>query len=365
MSGLDNMRLYDIATRLQLYTEGVKVDQGRQFNYVLLKVREEFKKLLNRVKYRTLDGLTKAELNSLIVSLHKSQSNIYSEYQEQIIKQLKDFMAASMEVNRRTMATAFVEDDDEEQEPLTDDEAIAVMQEQNKSNHFIPLFGIAAATGDNKRMWTAIQNTPIPANGLYVLPFLKGFTASAQASVENIVRKAWANGWTVEETIAEVAGNDSRQGTANQMQRIQVQATAVLATAIQHVAAMTAAAVGSTLFGRYRWYSVIDSGTTDICRSRNMRIYTYGEGPLPPAHIRCRSHTAPYVGNDPNDTQQETLYAWLRRQTKDIQDDALGAKNAAAFRKGDIKAEDLSKYETSASLTIAEFAEKVAAILSR
>lgn len=360
----DNARLYDIATRLQVYTEGVKEQYAREFNQVLYNLREELKKLLRRTKYKTLDGLTKAELNKLVISLRKSQSKVYSDYTEQVIKQLRDFMAASLQVNRRVFCTAYLQLVDENASTLSDEAAQKLIEEENKSNTFIPLFGVGSAAGADDRLWTAVMNSPIPANGVYLLPFLKGFSKSAQASVENLVRKAWANGWTVEETVNELAGQNSKQGTSNQMQRVGVQASAVLATAVQHVAAIVSAAVTSTLFGQYRWYSVIDSGTTDICRSRNQKVYRYGQGPIPPAHIRCRSHIAPIVGNS-DDTENETFYTWLKRQPSIIQDDALGKVNAAKLRKGEIKAEDISKYETSTPLTLAEFLKKVATILSR
>lgn len=90
----DNKRLYDIATRLQIYTEGVKVWQARQFNFVLREISEDLKKNLHRVKYRTLDGLSKAQLNKLIMALRESQSKIYSAYTTQLIEQLKEFMRA-------------------------------------------------------------------------------------------------------------------------------------------------------------------------------------------------------------------------------------------------------------------------------
>lgn len=360
----DNRQLFDISIRLQVYLEGVKAQHARDFNFVLFKVREKLKELLGRVKYKNLDGLTKAELNRLVLSLRNAQSEIYSQYTQQLIKQLRDFMAVDMTVNRRVWATCYLGQD----EPVSDEDAIDVLTDANKSNKFIPLFGLAAAigtTGGDDRMWAAVMNTPLPANGLYLQNFIKGFSVSAQASVENLVRKAWANGWTLQETISEIAGSDAKQGTANQLQRINVQGQAVISTALQHVAATVTAGVSSVLFGRYQWHSVLDSGTTVICRSRNRKVYKYGEGPLPPAHIRCRSSVAPYFGNAETDDYNESFFAWIKRQPASIQNDALGKVNATKLRKGEIKAEDINSYETSNPLTLAEFAKKVLSILSR
>lgn len=373
MALADNQRLYDIATRQQVYIEGVKVQYAREFNFVLAELRIELNRLLNRVKYKTLDGLTKAELNRLVLSLRESQSRIYSKYTQQLIKQLKDFMAVNLEMNRRAYSLAHaemnmedgemnMEDGETTPKVPTDAQAIEYIKQQNESSNIIPLFGIASVTGNNDRLWSAVTNAPIPANGLYLLPFVKTFATSAQAGVENTIRKAWSNGWTLQETIAELTGEDAKQGTSSQLQRVGVQASAVLATAVQHVSAIVGAGVVSALFGWYMWHSVMDSRTTEICSSRNHKRYRYGAGPIPPAHIRCRSHIAPIVGND--DIAAETFYTWAVRQPENVQDDILGEADAEALRNGSLKEKDLERYEPR-PLTLEAFRRKINDILSR
>ena len=367
MALADNQRLYDIATRQQVYIEGVKVQMAREFNFVLAELRLELNNLLRRVKYKTLDGLTKAELNRLVVSLRESQSKVYNAYTQQILKQLKDFMAVNLEMNRRAYSLAHAEMNMEDGETPpkvpTDAQAIAYIKQQNESSNIIPLFGIASVTGNNDRLWSAVTNAPIPANGLYLLPFVKTFTTSAQAGVENTIRKAWANGWTLQETIAELTGEDAKQGTSSQLQRVGVQAGAVTATAIQHVAAVVGAGAISGLFGWYIWLSVMDSRTSEICTSRNRKRYRFGQGPIPPAHIRCRSHIAPIVGMD--DIAAESFYTWAVRQPANVQDDILGEANGESLRNGSLKEKDLSKYEATRPLTLEEFRRKIIEVTSR
>jgi hypothetical protein len=363
MALADNQRLYDIATRQQVYIEGVKVQYAREFNFVLAELRVELSRLLSRVKYKTLDGLTKAELNKLVVTLRASQSKIYNAYTQQIIKQLKGFMAADLEINRRAYVHGKLEEDGEEKPIPSDEEAVKYLQEENNQTNFFPLFGIASITGNNERLWSAVTNAPIPANGLYLLPFVKTFTTSAQAGVENTIRKAWANGWTVEETLRELTGEDNKQGTSSQLQRIGVQANAVVATAVQHTAAVVVAGVISALFGWYMWYSVMDGKTTEICTSRNRKRYRFGQGPIPPAHIRCRSHIAPIVGTD--DIAAESFYTWAIRQPADVQNDILGEDVADELRNGNLKQSDLPKFESRQALTLDEFRRKINEVLSR
>lgn len=363
----DNKRLYDIAVRQQVYIEGVKVQFAREFNFVLAELRLELNRILSRVKYKTLDGLTKAELNKLVLSLRESQSRIYSKYSEQLLKQLKEFMGADLELNRRAYSVVRAEmdmpSDTTPPKIPTDAQAIRYIKQQNESSNVIPLFGIASITGNNDRLWSAVTNAPIPANGLYLVPFVKTFTTSAQAGVENTIRKAWANGWTLQETIAELTGEDAKQGTSSQLQRVGVQAGAVTATAIQHVAAVVGAGVISGLFGWYIWLSVMDSRTSEICTSRNRKRYRFGQGPIPPAHIRCRSHIAPIVGND--DIAAETFYTWAVRQPKNVQDDILGEVGGESLRDGRLKEKDLPKYDARNPLTLEEFRRKIIEVLSR
>lgn len=371
----DNKRLYDIAVRQQVYVEGVKVQFAREFNFVLAELRLELNRVLSRVKYKTLDGLTKAELNKLVLSLRESQLRIYSKYTQQLIKQLKDFMVVDLEMNRRAYSLAHAEMNMEDGETTpkaptkvptkvpTDAQAIAYIKQQNESSNIIPLFGIASVTGNNDRLWSAVTNAPIPANGLYLLPFVKTFTTSAQAGVENTIRKAWSNGWTLQETIAELTGEDAKQGTSSQLQRVGVQAGAVTATALQHVAAVAGAGAISALFGWYVWRSVMDSKTSEICASRNWKRYRFGQGPIPPAHIRCRSHISPIVGND--DIAGESFYTWAIRQPANVQDDILGEANGESLRNGSLKEKDLSKYEATRPLTLEEFRRKIIEVISR
>lgn len=360
-----NRRLYDIATRMQMYVEGVKLSQAMEFNSVLAELDDEFKKLLHRVKYKTLDGLTKAELNELVLTLRESQSKIYSRYTEKLLFQLKNFMSADLEVSRRAYVSAFIEIKTEEEQTKipSEKDSIFILEQESKDGTLIPLFGLAAIVGNDEKLWSTIKNQPIPANGAYLLPFVKGFSVSAQASIENIIRKAYANKWTIEETIAEISGTGSRQGTTGQLQRVQAQAGAVIATAVQHVGAIVGAAVMSALFAEYQWDSVMDGKTSDICRGRNGKRYKYGQGPLPPAHIRCRSIIRSIVGR--GDIEPEGLYTWFVLQPKNVQDDLFTAEVAEAIRSGKIKPSDLGKFESRTALSLKQFRAKIAQILSR
>uniref|UniRef100_A0AAU6W080 Head morphogenesis protein n=1 Tax=Pseudomonas phage Pavpe01 TaxID=3138545 RepID=A0AAU6W080_9VIRU len=355
----DSRRLFDVVTRQQVYVEGVKLDQANQFREVIRELSDEFRNMLGRLNYSTLDGMTKAELNSFIVVLRKSQQRIYNKYTQQLLDQLYAFMTVDKRVTLR-MYGALVSDEDE----VSLSEAEDLVQQSKDESLFVPLFGWAglAATGKgDSALWSTISNNPIPANGLLLGAFIAGFSKSAQASVENLIRMGYANHWTVNETLNAIIGP---QG---QMSKVFNQNTAVSATIIQHIAQSVGAAVSSAFAGRYRWDSVMDNATSDICRGRNRRIYEYGRGPLPPAHIRCRSRITPIFGNGGggSDGDNETFYTWTRRQPETFVRDVFNQKAADSIINGSSRAKDFTEYRAEKPLSVQQYADKLSEILKR
>ena len=72
---------------------------------------------------------------------------------------------------------------------------------------------------------------------------------------------------------------------------------------------------------------------SDVCRSRDGKVYEVGKGPQPPAHPRCRSTR---VGIDPDypPPTKRTYDQWLRSQSEEVQDEILGKGKADLFRGG-------------------------------
>ena len=365
MSLLDNKRLYDLAVRKQIYIEGVKAEYSKEFETSAKELSAFLVATLSRIKYKTLDGLTKAELNKLLVTVRVSQSRIYSDYTQKIVDMLYAFMQADLSVTRRIAASAHKQGFESVGTTivlLSDTASIKYIEEVKKENSFIALFGIAAITNNDKRLWSTVVNTVIPANGNYPLTFINGFNVTAQATVENIIRKAWANKQSVADTIDELTKVYAKQGASSTLTKVVNQAEAVTATVMQHIDSLVTAGVNSKLFGEYQWHSVLDGRTTDICRYRNGKRYRYGAGPLPPAHVRCRSHTSPIVGND--DIVPEGFYGWIVRQPTVIQNDVLGGTNADRLRSGKIKPADIAKFENLKAITLGEFKGKIESIFS-
>jgi SPP1 gp7 family putative phage head morphogenesis protein len=127
----------------------------------------------------------------------------------------------------------------------------------------------------------------------------------------------------------------------------------------------------------YQWVSTLDARTTPICQHRDGRVYPLNDGPLPPAHIRCRSTTTPVLapwedwGVDASSIPEATRASangqvpasltygeWLRRQPAAVQNEVLGNARARLFRQGRVSfdrfADDTGRRYTLAQLAARE-----------
>ena len=348
MSLATNRQLLDLSTRLQLYIEGVKNHQVAKQNAILFELQSAISPLLLKTEYKHLDRLSKTKLLQLVVELRKRQSRIFNLYVERLIKDLNLFMEASLITHRGVWASAYAKEGEGEAFPLLSrEEALLIIGSAGGKS----LFGIKAITQDPSALWAKLKNSPMAANGQTLMATMAGFSIASQMAIENAVRKAWANKQTSEELLTQLF-DTSKQGFASELQKIINNSNATTATLLQHVAAIVDNAIQSALFDRYVWISVIDSATTQICRSRNNKKFVYGEGPLPPAHYWCRSSTAPYNGGPLADA--ESFFEWLMRQPDVTKRYVLG-KNYAKFERGELSPEDIPKVSSFAPLSIAEF----------
>lgn len=88
-----------------------------------------------------------------------------------------------------------------------------------------------------------------------------------------------------------------------------------------------------------QWVATLDTRTCPRCAALDGQRFEIDEGPRPPAHGSCRCKMAPIVeGEEP--PEPITFGAWLRSQTAEVQDDALGPTRGALFRRGGLEVRD-------------------------
>lgn len=344
----DAPKLLDVMTRHQIYLEGVKQYQYDSYNQMVLKLRADIRNIFMDIDYDDMSKLTKKQLDDFIRALKRAQIIRFSSYTEQVLQDLRKYMAADTEMNVRIMQATQEETDPESEQ-----------YDEKKTNWLLALLAPAKTAA----LWALVLNTVLPANGQYVETMLKNFTARGTVDIENLMRKARSNGMTTKQAMALLLGTARLNYKDGLLERMLPQSDAMIATLWQHAAGIAQAQAAALIFDWYQWVSVLDGHTSDICRSRNGKVWRYGEGPLPPAHARCRSKTVPVAGRGGYDDVDDSYYTWLKRQPADVQDDILGKQKASDLRAGRVKAADVPKFSDAKPLTVAQFLGKLSKIL--
>lgn len=196
----------------------------------------------------------------------------------------------------------------------------------------------------------AALRAPI-VNAKPLAEWITGIERQARESVINAVRVGVIEGRTAREITAGIVQTD----TAGPLEITRRQIEAVVRTAATETAAFARQRVyeaNSDLVGSWMFVATLDSRTTLVCMEHDGKTYPVGENRWkPPLHFQCRSTDVPVLvsaeslglrpakpgtrasmnGQVPEKTTYEE---WLRRQSKELQIEALGPARAALFRNG-------------------------------
>lgn len=327
----NELKLVDAITRHQAYLEGLKLHQGAKFRAVTNQLRDELKRIFFEIDYDDLGKVTRRELEDFIRQLRTSQLQGYSTFRQQLLNDLRSFIDADKDINKQIVDKVKPED-----------------------SNGLP--GILLTTG---AIWTAFTATRVPANGKLPSEFMDAFETASINEIVSTMRRAHANKLSLADLKREFFGFEGKGGT---VRKLNSWANALVATLLQHAASSVNEAVAGAIFERYQWVSILDNKTSDICRSRHEKVYRYGEGPMPPAHMHCRSRTIP-VGNAREDVP-DTFYAWILSQPVLVQNDLLGRKKAQDLRAGRLGSTKIRKFDDAKPLTLEQFIAKLRFMLA-
>lgn len=275
--------LFDAIIRHQLYLEGLKTGRRREFASELIKVERVIKSALLDLDVTNMGQLTKAQLAGLLKSLKTSLYSVFNPEVRAFTKFLEAFLAA----DRALWVSIFA------------------------STTGTPIAKLALAPAAS-RIWTIATNEAMGANGILMESFITASRTSAVASVLNTLSQARVNRLTVAETSRAIVGSQEANKRDGVLHRIATQQTAVTNTVLQHLSANANHAVGKQAFAEYEWVSVLDDKTTPVCRSRDGKKFQYGKGPLPPAHVNCRSTVMPLGVNTGEIDYLDTFAKWSK-----------------------------------------------------
>lgn len=308
--------LLNVIVRHQVYLEGLKDGKNAEFIKMMAQLDRALRTELAFVDYNSLTDMSRTALNKLILTLKKAAAKIADVWLYELIRWLSEYVQVDTDFWKFTYGLAQPEAD------FTEDDA------ENNTNAWLGL--------------------PMAANGITALLFLKGWNALVGQRISQTVLMSAANADTPQQLTQRLLGTKAANYRDGLLSTLNRQGQAVNNTVIQHLAAQANINIASQAWASYLWLSILDDATTKICRSRNGKIYRFGEGPLPPAHVGCRSSIMPFDGSVA--PAMPGFQMWASSQTDAFVKDAFDGKVG-------------SRYEGSKALSLEQFKTKRALIV--
>jgi len=179
---------------------------------------------------------------------------------------------------------------------------------------------------------------------------LRGVKTAGKKAVRAQIDIGLVQGETTSQIVRRIRGQN---GVEHLLRR---QVEAVVRTSVKHTSTATREATfagNEDVTKGVQFVCVLDSRTSDICASLDGEVFGLREGPRPPMHHQCRSDIIPVLKSwrelginlreAPEGTraslngqvpERVTYGPWLKTQSKQFQDMALGPGKADLFRRG-------------------------------
>lgn len=212
-----------------------------------------------------------------------------------------------------------------------------------------------------------------PFQGRLLRDWVRTVEAGRMTRIRNAVRQGYIDGKTVSQIVSEIRGTRANGYADGFLQLPRTDLATIVRTAISHTAATAReqfASANEDVVKAVRWVSTLDSKTSAPCRIRDQLTYTAGshkpighkvpwlQGPGR-LHFNCRSTDAIVTKSwrelgipvdEMTPAQRASMdgqvpadmnYAdWLKRQSRERQEQVLGVERARLLREGGLKLPD-------------------------
>ncbi len=321
---------FDASVRHQVFLERLKTGMAKDITPFLKTIDKNIRLRLSKSELTTWQ---RRRLNKLLSSIGKMIDGELLRFSGQLTLDLKDLGVSEAAFEARSLTNAVANPAFESVTPASGTVRGAV---------------IAAPL--------SVRGTQ---GGKLLTPFLKDWSKTQKDTLVNQIRQGVFEGQTNAQIVKNVRGTAPAKLKDGKLAVVNRQTNALVRTMVQHVSSVARQTVyeaNSDLVKRYQWVSTLDSRTTDICMSLSGQSWPIGEGPLPPAHIGCRSTTVPVLDErfsflkegatqssvtGPVDAD-ETYYSWLKKQPKGFQEEAIGITNTKLLRNGGLNADEFA-----------------------
>lgn len=254
---------------------------------------------------------TTKRLNALLAEIQERRAKVYSVFANQLFAEMTDFATYEADFQIKIADNAGVE-----------------------ANFIMP---------SNSSLKAVVSSQPF--QGRILKEWAKRLEQADLRRIQDAIRIGITEGQTTDQIIRRIRGTKAAQYQNGILEISRRDAEAVVRTAVAHTqnrARMEVFNANADIVDGIQYAAVLDSRTTEICASRDGKVYRLDNAPPIPAHFRCRSIYVPYFGpSEGNRASQygpvpaQTTYAeWLKKQPKDVQEEVLGVAKAKLFNSG-------------------------------
>lgn len=324
-------RLAAIATRHQVFLERYKAGKIGDLVSVFAQIDKLTREIITTRVDSNMSELSKRKLDAMLVELQTANAEALEKGKAKLFEDLETLAAYEAGFELRTLQA---------------------------------LVGAKVKEGKAAAAFAFAKRQPIGATGELLESFVENWSAGELARMNNLVRKAWGEGWTIQQMVTGIRGTKAQGYSDGILASSRRNAESIARTAIQHVAStgrMSTWEANSDLVQGYRYIATLDAKTTQICRSLDQKVFKLGEGPVPPMHIRCRSTTIAEMDPsldflDEGATRSSldgpvaadmSYYEWLKGQDAEFVKEALGATRAKLFLEGGLSADEFARLNLS------------------
>lgn len=323
---------FDIALREQVYFEALKEYEADKANDITDEVIAALVVLLLKSGMSSFADVTKKNFDAFIRKAREVLERKLGAVSTGLVKRLQDVLAVTLAVSKTTL--------------------------QHATGNRVTEAAFNGSNGANRKLWKRITGEVVPGVGHTPTQMIKDFTTSTYATVMRTLRRAYADNWTMAQLIDELKGTKDADYRNGVLRKVTNQAKHVTRTLMQHTKAFLAYNLGRLVYDKYQWVSTIDSATTPICTHRHLKIFEYGKGPRPPAHINCRSVIVGIFGSIANQAPA-SFFDWIVRQPAAFLRDVLTPAEADAIASGTAKSADFNAYRNVRKLSPEQFGKRI------
>lgn len=217
--------------------------------------------------------------------------------------------------------------------------------------------------------------TARPFQGRLLRDWVKDLSVGTMKRLQTAIQLGMIEGETVEQIIRRVRGTKAANYRDGVMETTRRQAGNLVRTAVNHVSNAAREKLfeqNDDIVAKVQWVATLDTRTCPVCMALDGKTFPISQGKRPPAHPSCRCATIPVLKSlrqlgipaddvppstrasmDGQVPSTESFQQWLKRQSAERQDEALGPTRGRLFRQGGLTVDAFSDVRGN-ELTLAQ-----------